>query len=91
MTDTEMGRFSLGGGVFVVASSAAPHTVRLYSVQGGHRILACTVSVVEGSVAASWGAAWLGQPADWYAHVEAAAVEVYRAAAPHWSASEAGP
>ncbi|WP_147138314.1 hypothetical protein [Stackebrandtia albiflava] len=88
--NVELGRFALAGGVFEVVSSVAPHTVRLYSIQGDHRILACTISVVGESVAASWGAAWLGQSADWYARVEAAAVEVYRAAARHRSASEAG-
>ncbi|TWJ15411.1 hypothetical protein LX16_1114 [Stackebrandtia albiflava] len=78
--NTELGRFIHCGDTFAVAPSAAPHTVRLYSVQGDHRILACTVSVVGDSAAASWGAAWLGQPADWYTRVEAAAVAVYRAA-----------
>ncbi|TWJ12214.1 hypothetical protein LX16_2969 [Stackebrandtia albiflava] len=83
MTEMDFGRFVVDGGVFAVAPSAAPHTVRLYSVQGDHRVLACTISIVDGVASASWGAAWLGQPAGWYVRVEGAAVAVHREASRH--------
>ncbi|HIW63720.1 MAG TPA: hypothetical protein H9881_14790 [Candidatus Stackebrandtia excrementipullorum] len=80
MNSFEYGRFSYGEQTYIVASSSAPNTIRVYTTAPDDWPILCTISGVETAPVAAWGNAWLHCSAEWYEGVERAAVDTYRVA-----------
>ncbi|TWJ14654.1 hypothetical protein LX16_0341 [Stackebrandtia albiflava] len=75
--EIEYGRFSDPTREYVVTSSAAPHTVRVYALDGEQRAMVCTIAGVDGFPRTSWGAPWVSNFPEWKRRFESRALEVY--------------
>ncbi|GAA4911142.1 hypothetical protein LX16_2612 [Stackebrandtia albiflava] len=62
----------------VTSAPTAEHTIRVWGVWRGSRVLILTISCPGTCPEARWGAGWVDNPPDWRRDIENGAVAVYR-------------